>query len=84
MKLKDAYMAAMKEELAGLVEAKKIALLVSTEETVEELLAALERGLKSGAKLSEDKWDDMVVPPATDFLVSRVQAFVDKIDGQEG
>lgn len=81
MELKEAYKSALKEEIQPLIDSGKIKVLGTLEEVVEDLAASLFRGLKKGAKLSDEKWDDMVVPPAADFLESRLKPEIDKIDG---
>ena len=84
MKLKDAYKQAFKEEIKPLIEAGKITLLGTLEETVEDLAASVFAALNKGAILSDEKWDDVVVPPAVGFLKSRAFEAIDKIDGKEG
>lgn len=84
MKLKDAYKKAIKEELQPLIDAGKMTALSTLEDLAEDLAESFVKAAKKGASLSEDKWDDMVVPPAVDFLMSRLSPQIDKIDGQPG
>lgn len=84
MELKDAYKQAFKEELQPLLEAGKITVLGTVEDLAGDLTEATMKALKRGAALSQDKWDDVVVPPACDFILSRLEPLIDKIDGQEG
>lgn len=84
MQLKDAYKQAFKEEIQPLIDAGKITVLGTVEDLAGDLAEALVNAAKKGAALSEDKWDDMVVPPAADFLKSRLEPLIDKIDGAEG
>lgn len=84
MKLKEAYAQALKEEIQPLIDAGKLTILGTLEDVASDLANALLNAAKKGASLSEDKWDDMVVPPAADFLHSRLVVLVDKIDGKEG
>lgn len=83
MKLKDAYKQGMIDELKPLVEKGKITLLGTLEDTVEDLVKALFKGIKKGAVLSEDKWDNVIIPPAANFVESRIMPYVDKIDGNK-
>ena len=84
MDLKDAYKQAMQEELQPLLDAGKITVMGTLESVVEDLAESFFKALRKGAILSTDKWDDILVIPATDFLESRLQPYVDKIDGKEG
>lgn len=84
MKLKEAYKQAFKEELQPLIDAGKITVLGTAEDLAEDLAEAFGKATKKGAVLSEDKWDDMVVPPAVDFILSRVAPYIDKVDGKVG
>lgn len=83
MKLKDAYKQGLIEELKPLIDSGKVTLLGTLEEVVEDIVEAIFKGVKKGAVLSEDKWDDMIVPPAADFLESRIKPYVDKIHDEE-
>lgn len=84
MKLADAYKEALKKEIQPLIDSGKITLLGTLEDVLEDLAESFFKGVKAGAALSEDKWDDMVVPPAATFLESRLAPYIDKVDGKEG
>lgn len=84
MKLKDAYKKAFADQIKPLIDQGKITVLGTLEDVCEDLADAAVKAFKQGAKDSEDKWDDMVVPPAADFLASRLKPEIDKIDGKEG
>lgn len=84
MELKEAYKKAFTDELKPLIESGKITVLGTLEEVAEDLAESFANAAKKGAKLSEDKWDDVVIPPAMDFMLSRMAPHIDKIDGKEG
>ena len=83
MELKDAYKQAFKEEIQPLIDAGKMTVLGTVEDLAGDLAEAFVNAAKKGAKLSASKWDDVVVPPAADYLLSLLMPQIDKISGQE-
>lgn len=84
MNLKEAYKQAFQEEVQPLIDAGKMTVLGTVEELAEDVWGAVAKAMKSGAKKSDEKWDDVIVPPAIDFIDSRLKPEIDKIDGEEG
>ena len=82
--MKDAYKQGLKEEIQPLLDSGKITLLGTLEDTVEDLAASVFRGLRKGAELSDEKWDDLLVSPTVDYLEARLAPQIDKIDGKIG
>ena len=84
MEFKEAYKQALKEEIKPLIDSGKMVLLGTLEDTVEELIKAMAKGLKKGAILSDTPYDDLLVPTVVDKLEDLGLEKADKIDGEVG